>query len=151
MHVLRICNGRLGSDYGIGKYTYVGGSSNSVVDYVLVNPSLFESFSIFEVCEPNILSDYCAVQFSLKIKASMQSDNNRNANFNSNFNKKYEWKDKKAGQYGYYLFFEDEKLDELNIDLQQATSPEYIDKNIKRFESLMGNICDPLFSKKSIF
>ena len=55
------------------------------MDYVLVNPSLFDYFSIFEVCEPNILSDHCAVQFSLKIKASMQSDKNRNANFNSNF------------------------------------------------------------------
>ena len=69
------------------------------MDYVLVNPSLFDYFSIFEVCEPNILSDHCAVQFSLKIKASMQSDNNRNANFNSHFYKKYmyEWKDDKAG------------------------------------------------------
>ena len=63
MHVLRICNGRLGSDYGIGKYTNVGSSGKSVVDYVLVNPSLFDYFSIFEVCEPNILSDHCAVQF----------------------------------------------------------------------------------------
>ena len=40
------------------------------------------------------------------------------------------------------------KFDELNVELQQATSSEQIDDNIKHFESLMGNICDPLFSKK---
>ena len=33
---LRICNGRLGMDKGIGKYTYVGYSGRSVVDYVIV-------------------------------------------------------------------------------------------------------------------
>ena len=93
------------------------------------------------------MSDLCAFQFSLKIKANTHSGNNRNANFNSNFNKKYEWKDEKAGQYEYILFIEDEKFDELNIDLQQAMSSEHIDKHIKRSESLMRNICDPLFSK----
>ena len=34
MHTLRICNGRLGSDKGLGKYTYVSSSGKSVVDYV---------------------------------------------------------------------------------------------------------------------
>ena len=57
MHGLRICNGRLGSDLGIGNYTYVGSSGKSVVDYVLVNPFSLDHFSTFEVGEPNIFSD----------------------------------------------------------------------------------------------
>ena len=69
MHDLRICNGRLDSDLGIGKYAYVGSSDKTVVDYILVNPFLLNFFSTFEVCEPNILSDHCAIQFSLKVKS----------------------------------------------------------------------------------
>ena len=148
MHILWICNGRLGLNNGIGKYTYVGSSGKSVVDYILVNPSLFDNFSMFEVCEPNILSDHCAIHFCLKLKEKMQNGNIRNTGCNSNVNKKYEWKGEKAGQYEHYLFLEDEKFAELNVELQQATSSEQIDDNIKHFESLMGNICDPFFLKK---
>ena len=151
MHILRICNGRLRSDNGIGKYTYVGSSGKSVVDYILVNPSLFDNFSIFEVGEPNILSDYCAIHFCLKLKEKMQTGNIRNTDCYSNVNKKHEWKGEKAGQYEHNLFLEDVKFALLNVELQQATSSEKIDDNIKQFESLMGNICDPLFSKKKYF
>ena len=95
-------------------------SGKSVVDYILVNPSLFDNFSIFEVGEPNILSDHCAIHFCLKLKEKMQTGNIRNTDCNSNVNKKYEWKGEKAGQYEYNLFLEDEKFDELNVELQQA-------------------------------
>ena len=34
---LRICNGRLGDDKNIGKFTFTGSSGRSVVDYVIIN------------------------------------------------------------------------------------------------------------------
>ena len=67
----------------------------------------------------------------------------------SNINKKYTWKFENAGQYEYNLLFEDHKFDELNTQLQQATLSQHIDENIKKFEILIGNICDPLFSKNT--
>ena len=62
---LRICNGRIGSDSGVGKYTYVGSTGSSVVDYVITNPSLLDFIHKFDIGEPNILSDHYAVQFSI--------------------------------------------------------------------------------------
>ena len=43
MHIFGICNGRLGSDKGIGKYTNVGSSGKSVVDFA----RLYSRKSIF--------------------------------------------------------------------------------------------------------
>ena len=51
---LRICNGRLGLDYGVGECTFVGSTGSSVVDYIIVNPSLFPLIQKFQVCDPNI-------------------------------------------------------------------------------------------------
>ena len=33
--------------------------------------------------------------------------------------------------------------------MQQATSSQHIDENIKKIEILIGNVCDPLFSKNT--
>ena len=65
LNSLRICNGRLGQDRGIGKYTYIGGTGSSVVDYVLVSESIFNFISKFSIGDPNILSDHCEVTFSI--------------------------------------------------------------------------------------
>ena len=59
MHGLRICNGRLGSDLGIGNYTYVGSSGKSVVDYLLVNPFLLDHFLTFEIGEKSFVRSLC--------------------------------------------------------------------------------------------
>ena len=61
---LRICNGRIGEDRYFGKCTFIGGTDRSLVDYVISNPSIFEIFCI-KVCESNILSDHCVLEFLL--------------------------------------------------------------------------------------
>ena len=63
---LCICNGRLGVDCGVGKYSFVDSTGCSVIDYVIVNPSLLQNICEFTVHEPNILSDHCAVEFHIK-------------------------------------------------------------------------------------
>ena len=42
-----------------------------MVDYVICNPTLFEVIRKFKVCEPNILSDHCALEFTLCKNNSM--------------------------------------------------------------------------------
>ena len=66
--VFGICNSRLGVDYGVGKYTYVGRTGSSVIDYVIVNPLLLKNIRKFAVGEPNILSDHCRLNFLFHIK-----------------------------------------------------------------------------------
>ena len=47
------------ADNGIGKYTYVGSTGCSVIDYGLVTPILLNVIQYFIVKDPNILSDHC--------------------------------------------------------------------------------------------
>jgi exonuclease III len=58
-------NGRVGKDAEIGKFTYVDKLGSSLIDYVICSQSLINMFSSFDVDDPNILSDHCAVNFSL--------------------------------------------------------------------------------------
>ena len=60
---LRILNGHVGNDYGIGKYTFVGQRGRSVVDYVLTKPNYFSYIEKFDMHEPNIVSDHCLITF----------------------------------------------------------------------------------------
>ena len=62
---LRIAKGRVGEDAAVGKCTYVGSGGSSLIDYVLVSQNLLKQFETFYVDDPNILSDHCAVNFSL--------------------------------------------------------------------------------------
>ncbi len=63
---LRIANGRVGGDAVIGKYTFTGTQGKSLIDYVISSQCLLNRFSSFYIDDPNILSDHCAVNFSLK-------------------------------------------------------------------------------------
>ena len=60
---LRIMNGMLGEDKGVGRYTFVGSRGSSVVDYVLSTQDLFTNIRQFKVHKPNILSDHCLLTF----------------------------------------------------------------------------------------
>ena len=68
---LRVGNGRVGADKGVGKYTYVGSTGCSVIDYVIVNSSLLDVFSTFHVGDPNILTDQCMLEFSFYVQILM--------------------------------------------------------------------------------
>ena len=62
---LRIANGRVCNS--VGSYTYVGSAGCSSIDYCIVNPDILNCFSSFHVYDPNILSDHCLIEFSLKV------------------------------------------------------------------------------------
>jgi hypothetical protein len=61
---LRIFNGRVGNDKGIGKYTFIGSRGSSLVDYVICTQNMFQYRESFDVSDPNILSDHCIVSLS---------------------------------------------------------------------------------------
>ena len=73
---LRILNGRTGVDGNVGKWTYVGSSGRSLVDYVIASQQIFSLVDTFMVSEPNILTDQCAVNFSLCSYANDENSNN---------------------------------------------------------------------------
>lgn len=81
---LRVVNGRIAEDAGVGKCTYVGARGSSLIDYVITEPDLFKFFSKFVVDNPNILSDHCIVNFSLQFDMSYSEDANHLNFSNSN-------------------------------------------------------------------
>lgn len=62
---LRIVNGRVGADRGIGKLTCHVRQGSSVVDYVLTRAEYFHNITEFDVCDINVHSDHCALRFKI--------------------------------------------------------------------------------------
>ena len=74
---LRILNGRLGSDEGIGKTTCNTSRGRSVVDYILAQTDIIKLISTFEVCGPLLISDHSPIAFRISCQQSteyVQSD-----------------------------------------------------------------------------
>ena len=70
---LIICNGRLGEDDGIGEFTFLNATSNTVLDYVLAGYNDFNMFSSFNIELPNELSDHSPIRFCLHCEHPSQS------------------------------------------------------------------------------
>ena len=71
---MRIMNGRVGNDYGLGRYTFVGNRGTSIVDYVSSKPEFFNFVAQFEVQEPNILSDHSLIEVSFDFGVCQQQN-----------------------------------------------------------------------------
>ena len=118
----------------MGKYTYVGSTGYSVVDYVLISEAIINAISKFSIGEPNILSDHCAVYFSLcSAKITVQSNNARDIQSGERVSKKFVWKAEKTQNYRDRIDFYEEEFSRLQTGLSQATSGQDINENIERF------------------
>lgn len=58
----------------MGKFRFIGANGRSVVDYVIMSQALSKFIVRFYVDDPSILSDHCAVHFSLTCILSLQND-----------------------------------------------------------------------------
>lgn len=143
---LRICNGRFGQDRGVGKYTYVGSTGSCVVDYVIISPALMECLSKFYIDDPNILSDHCAVYFSLTCSSQVQI-NETEFQPKIGQSKKYVWNPENAEEYMTNINFQEQEFFHLQTKLNEARTGQDIDENISEFINAMSEICDPLFAK----
>lgn len=146
---LRIANGRVCGDPGA--CTFVGNRGCSLVDYCIVNPDIFNFFTSFDVHEPNILSDHCLVEFSLKSKTFINNDANLN------------FCDEEIVEDMYYFKWDNDKKEDYKLNLQsqqftdsllQLTSnmcdintPSEIDTSLSSFITNIEDICNPLFKK----
>ena len=149
LNSLRICNGRLGKDKGVGKYTYVGGPGSSVVDYVLVSESIINLISKFNIGGRNILSDHCAVYFSM---SNVKLEVHPNVNMmqpSERADKKYIWNSDESQIYSDSIESYKEEFSDLQAGVRQASSGGDINENVDQFSDLMDKICDPFFAKNN--
>jgi len=152
---LRIMNGRIGEDAGVGRYTFIGYQGKSVIDYVITSPTLTNMFQSFVVGEPNIFSDHCLIRFSFNQILNANEDNSFTTNSderNSHGNKlsyMYKWDSSKVDAYKNNLSEVNivTSLDSLSKLLNDVTSSNDIDENLEMFSDVMNKVCDPIFGK----
>ena len=131
----------------MGKFTYIGHNGRSVVDYVIMSQTLIQNITKFYVDGPNILSDHCAINFSLR--TSLQDSNiaDRQIKAGRNINKKYVWDSEKSEEYTFNIESNVAAFVDLQHQVNEAISGEDKDRNLTGFVNLMGTVCDPLFAK----
>lgn len=144
---VRIMNGRVGKDNGIGKYTFIGSRGSSVIDYVLASEDLFRFVKDFEVQDPNILSDHCIINFSFEFnrQPSLFSENEEYEKVSG----KYVWDNDFKDEYKIRLQgnLTGEKLASLNVKISNSESNGDIDSCLSDFVSIIEDISTPVFKK----
>ena len=91
---LLIANGRLYGDKNIGKFTFCSHIGQSIVDYLLLNFSDFETISAFDISDFNEHSDHAPTcfQVNLKLPHAQPTDT---ANSETFIDRKTVWDDSK--------------------------------------------------------
>ena len=144
---LRIMNGRVGNDYGIGKYTFVGHRGRSVDDYVLAKPDFFNFINSFDIHEPNILSDHCLIKFVFEFG----TEESQNIQFENSemVQGKYKWNSDLKAEFIERLEHDTttHKLSSLNEKITQCTSPVEIDACLTDFVEIIDFTAKPFFKK----
>ena len=143
-----IANGRCGADRLIGDFTCTTSRGQSLVDYVLVSRCLLKQIEMFEVRDPNILSDHSLVSFSFRTESAMQYGYTENGTRNV-VDYKYVWDSSKADDFIASLRPETctQTLDSMKIDLTQSINLSHIDENILIFVNTVESCTKPLFQK----
>lgn len=144
---LRIMNGRVGGDTGIGHYTFVGSRGSSVVDYVIASQELFKFVKHFEVQEPNILSDHCLINFSFQFHEEREL--NTQSEDYERFSGKYIWSENFKENFTGILSQNEttKKLETLNLKIANCRENEGISTCISEFTNLIENIASPIFKR----
>jgi hypothetical protein len=146
---LRILNSRFGKDKYIGRNTFVGSRGSSLVDYVISTQNLFQYIDVFEVQDPNILSDHCLVDISLVFNKplSVHVQNAKPCETLDSF--KYVWNNGKKQMFAENLSSENtmNKLNYFNVKVNNVKSSSDIDECINDFSNIFDGVASPLFKK----
>ena len=148
---LRIANGRVSCDAGVGEFTFVGARGSSMVDYVIVSQDLLPKFMSFSVDEPNIISDHCVLSFSIIFDVLNSGASNDSTDVNeTKIDRKYVCDKTLQTDYIKNLS-SDETINNLNNITDKfcvECNISDIDENISNFVSALDNVCNPLFERK---
>ena len=150
---MRIANGRVGSDAGVGECTYVGSSGAGLIDYVLVSEELLTNFVTFDVFDPNPISDHCVIEFSLKMKCNDLPKAYRQSESITKVKSSYKWKNCHCNAYIDKLPSDEvcSKFTDVFENLTDASSLQDIDMSLHSFVSIIDDVCGPLFEKSTDF
>ena len=149
---LRILNGRVGDDSGVGKFTFIGHKGSSVIDYVLASENIFHLFNKFTVHDANILSDHCLIQTSLVNSISCNDDAHVSTdNVYDCIDYKFKWDNVKSDQFIECLNNDivQGKLITNNVSVESASTQEELNICVSNFVTIIDEAASKLFKKCS--
>ena len=146
---LRVANGRVGEDATEGKCTYEGSNGSSLVDYVLVSEEFLGDFTEFYISDPNILSDHCTVNFSIK-NLAYTTENVQEDLDSEHIQTKYVFDKDYINEYKAKLSSPEitQQLDDIISKLDQNNLHQDIESCVDGFVKTLDSVCEPLFEKK---
>ena len=148
---LRIVNGRVGNDKGVGKYTCITHRGSSVVDYVLSMPGFFDKIMEFTVEDPTPFSDHNIITWQLEVnlKSNYLVRDYGLEDYKCHKVRTTSWDSAKAQLYTDALKAEvvTEKLDNLMDLVTNCDWHDSVDNVVTEFTDVLLQAADPLFGK----
>ena len=126
-----------------------GSQEHSLNDYALVSQNLLKQFVTFYVDDPNILSDHCAVNFSLHFRSTADTASFDADDDYETIESKYVWDQTVSDKYRATLNSLDtvQKFDSIVNGITNDSSDSELDCCIQNFVSALDSVCKPLFEK----
>ena len=117
---------------------------------MIASQCLFSVIDVFEVHDPNILSDHCILQFSVTLH-DIVSNAESEISPDSSLKYKYVWNSNEVESYQNALQSDDVQgaLNDLKTSISNMGSADDLNLNVKSFQEIIDSVCKPLF-KKSI-
>ena len=140
---IRIVNGRLYEDKGIGGFTFCNSLGSSVIDNVLTNNNNFDCISCFKVERLNEWSDHAPVTFDLNICKRTQCHNEVEQNQSFCV---YKWNNENRELFRRVIIG---NLPEFNniVNSIDTTNKSSINKAVDQFSYEIQIAAEPLFAK----
>jgi hypothetical protein len=138
---LRVVNGRLGHDEGIGKCTYYCELGSSVIDYVLARQDTFDMIDNFMVDEFKVYSDHAPLSFRIKT-CTVADRAGRNGQGMVNTVK---WDDVHRQQFRDALYIRRDDFGKLFADVNEC---EDVTSLTQGFTDLLNDVAKPFFEKQ---
>lgn len=137
---LRIVNGRVGEDAGVGQFTFMSPRGNSVIDYVLMAINLFPLISEFVAHDLYSCSPHVPIQVNLKVTYSAKFFINDSIKIN-----KLIWNNDRVDEYKSLLINE---AGSLNLIVDRVLSSECdISTGIENFGDVLYNTAYKVFGE----
>lgn len=137
---IRIVNGRLSNDCGVGSFTFASGQGASVIDYVLAKERDFVSINRFTVCDFNEWSDHCPLTLSIYCNAGLRE--RPTGSFI-----RYKWSDSLKSEFRSGLIGRLSSFNRLTENMQYNNRSS-INNVVCGFTNIIREVADPLFSRR---
>ena len=142
---LLIANGRLGLDKDVGDFTFYGEKGCSVVDYLLLPLTDFETISNFKICDVTEFSDHAGISFGLKCKSRTSSTYDHIPE--RTFSRQLKWNNDNIEDFRNSISNLSETFQSLSLSLEQDNSENNINEVLGKFSDSVYSCADKYFGK----